>query len=250
VLDSLTQLGPMARYVEDLALILPLIAGPDGQDPAIVPLPLGNPETVDLKTLRGAFHTDNGIQSPTPETVNAVQAAAQALSEAGVDLEKKRPPGIEETDEIYRSLIGGSDGGARVRLLLDRAETSTDETSLGHFLMAPALSPDEFVQLIDRWDRFRARMLAFLDRYDLILSPVNAYPALLHGETRDKLPGFSYTATYNLTGWPGAVVRAGTSPEGLPIGVQIVARPWREDVALAVAACIERVLGGWQPPPF
>jgi amidase len=58
----------------------------------------------------------------------------------------------------------------------------------------------------------------------------------------------SYTIAYNLTGWPGAVVRAGTSPEGLPIGVQIVARPWREDLALAVARSIETALGGWQPP--
>jgi amidase len=54
--------------------------------------------------------------------------------------------------------------------------------------------------------------------------------------------------TYNLTGWPGAVVRAGTSPEGLPIGVQVVARPWREDVALAVAQFLEGALGGFQPP--
>ncbi len=56
--------------------------------------------------------------------------------------------------------------------------------------------------------------------------------------------------TYNLTGWPAAVVRAGTSSEGLPIGVQVVARPWRDDVALAVAQHIEKVLGGWQPPPI
>ena len=59
---------------------------------------------------------------------------------------------------------------------------------------------------------------------------------------------FSYTETYNLTGWPGVVVRAGSSAEGLPIGVQIVARPWREDVALAVAKRIETALGGFLPP--
>jgi Asp-tRNA(Asn)/Glu-tRNA(Gln) amidotransferase A subunit family amidase len=50
------------------------------------------------------------------------------------------------------------------------------------------------------------------------------------------------------SGWPGAVVRGGTSPEGLPIGVQVVARPWREDVALAVVRHLEATLGGWQPP--
>ena len=53
---------------------------------------------------------------------------------------------------------------------------------------------------------------------------------------------------YNLTGWPAAVVRAGTSPERLPIGVQIVARPWRDDIVLVVARYIEMGFGGWQPP--
>ena len=53
-----------------------------------------------------------------------------------------------------------------------------------------------------------------------------------------------------MTGWPAAVVRGGTSPEGLPIGVQVVARPWREDVALALAARLEAALGGWQRPPL
>jgi amidase len=93
-------------------------------------------------------------------------------------------------------------------------------------------------------------MLAFLERYDVIVCPVNAYAALPHGQTfdDDKLPGFGYTMAYNLTGWPAVVVRGGTSPEGLPIGVQVVARPWREDVALAVARQIERSLGGWQAP--
>ena len=91
-------------------------------------------------------------------------------------------------------------------------------------------------------------MLSFLDRYDLILSPVSACPALPHGTAGSERASFSYTMTYSLTGWPAVVVRAGTSAEGLPIGVQIVASPWREELALAAAACIEQTLGGWQPP--
>ncbi len=92
-------------------------------------------------------------------------------------------------------------------------------------------------------------MISFMEGYDVILCPVNALPAMPHGrEDGQDLRPFSYTMTYNLTGWPGAVVRGGTSPEGLPIGVQIVARPWREDVALAVAELLESELGGFQPP--
>ena len=68
------------------------------------------------------------------------------------------------------------------------------------------------------------------------------------GPEFDNLDAFSYTMTYSLTGWPAVVVRAGQSPEGLPIGVQIVSPPWREDVALAAATVVEKALGGWQPP--
>ena len=74
--------------------------------------------------------------------------------------------------------------------------------------------------------------------------------ALLHGTTWDdaKFPAFSYTMTHNLTGVPGVAVRGGTSPEGLPIRVQIVVAPSHEDLALAVAQHIQTVSGGWQPP--
>ena len=85
---------------------------------------------------------------------------------------------------------------------------------------------------------------------DIIVCPTAAFPATPHGTW--KLGGiyreYSHTSAYNLTGWPGGVVRAGTSPEGLPINVQIVARPWREDVVLAVLAHVEERFGGWVMP--
>jgi Asp-tRNA(Asn)/Glu-tRNA(Gln) amidotransferase A subunit family amidase len=76
-----------------------------------------------------------------------------------------------------------------------------------------------------------------------------AYPAMPHGSTFDQLRAFSYTMAFNLTGWPAAVVRCGTSPQGLPIGVQIVARPWREDIVLALAQHLERAMCGYVRPP-
>jgi amidase len=86
-----------------------------------------------------------------------------------------------------------------------------------------------------------------MQSYDLILSPVAAEPAPLY---RAKMPmedQYSYTIPYSLGGNPAVVVRAGTSPEGLPIGVQVVARNWRDYSALAAASWIEKQLGGWQP---
>lgn len=89
-----------------------------------------------------------------------------------------------------------------------------------------------------------------MENADVIICPVAACPAVHHGETADydQASLLSYSVIYSLTGWPCVVVRAGTSPEGLPIGVQVVARPWREDVALAVAQEIESALGGWKQP--
>jgi len=134
--------------------------------------------------------------------------------------------------------------------LAGTTEPSSLLLELARILHPYALSTAEFSGLLAQWDMFRATMLSFLEQYDVILCPVNAAPALPHGTTldEDKLPGFSYTMTYNLTGWPAVVVRAGTSPEGLPIGIQVVARPWREDVALAVAQQIETISGGWKRP--
>jgi amidase len=251
-LDALTQLGPMARFVEDLILILPIIAGVDWRDPAIVPMPLGDPNAIMLNQLRVAAHTDNGIMTPTAETVDVVQSAAQALADAGMSVVEARPTGIEQTAELFSGLFN-ADGGATTRMLLQIYGTTQPHPWLQPSPEEAAGSPPlaaAMAHLLFKWDAFRSGMLSFMEAYDVILCPVCAFPAIPHGTwfQPDKLNGFMYTATYNLTGWPGAVIRCGTSSEGLPIGVQVVARPWREDVALAVAQYLEGVFGGWQRP--
>ncbi len=246
MLDSFQQIGPLARYVDDLALLLPIIAGPDWIDPAILPMPLGSPKDVDLSKLRVSFHTDNGVKTPTAETVEVIRAAAKALSDENILVEEARPDGIEESMEL--SILTQADGGSAVRRLLKEAGT-TEHTLHGDTERSP-LSTQELDTLVTRWDAFRSRMQSFLQNYDVILCPVNADPALLHGSmsASDAMLAFSYTFTCNLTGWPGTVVRGGTSPEGLPIGLQIIAAPGREDVTLAVAKHLETALGGFHPP--
>lgn len=76
------------------------------------------------------------------------------------------------------------------------------------------------------WDRFRRSMLSFIQDYDLLVCPVADAPAPPHGTPTAET--YRYQLPYSLTGWPVAVVRCGTSPEGLPIGVQVVARPWHD----------------------
>jgi amidase len=252
--DSLTQNGPMARYVEDLALILSIISGPDWDDPHIVPMPLGNPADVDISGLRVAFYTDNGLRVPTDEIVAAVRSAANALADAGCLVEEDLPRAIPDNPDINNQLSQGDGQAGARRLLAKYGTTETHEwmTRLLEKASENMVSVGEYTAVLEKIDSYRSAMLGFMENYDVIVCPVSAFAALPHGEsmTDENRSGINYTATYNITGWPSTVVRGGTSPDGLPIGVQVVARPWREDVSLAVAQYLEGALGGWQNPPM
>ena len=243
-IDALTTLGPMARRVEDLILCLPIISGVDWKDPAIVPMPLGNPNTVVLKELRIAFFTDNGIATPTAETIQAIERTAHILTEVVTSVEETRPDAIVRTSDLFNRLWGAYADSWRQKLLLNAGTINTVEPSESEKMLSAMALADISAEL----EQFRSEMLSFMAGYDIMICPVSAYPAMPHGSSREKAPAFSYTKSFNLTGWPVVVVRSGTSPEGLPIGVQIVARPWCEHEALAVAQQLESVLGEWPRP--
>ncbi len=245
--DAYQTLGPLARAVEDLTLLLAIIAGPDWQDPTIVPMPPANPDDVDLSTLRIAFYTDNGTVTPTPEIMQTVKDVAQSLKRSVASVEENRPARLEETADLWTSLHM-ADGAQGVRDILEKAGTTQTSRRMGN--PDAAVTGREFGRLLREMDVFRSQMLDFMANYDVMICPTNANVALKHGDFAEHDSDFTYTETYNLTGWPAAVVRAGTSPEGLPIGVQIVANPWREDVALRVAQAVEAAFGGWQKPPL
>jgi amidase len=251
--DSLTQLGPIARSVADLELILRVIAGPDGRDPFVAPVPWRNPSDVTIDGLRIGWHTDNGIFTPTAEIQAATAAAVRALAAAGALTREVIPTPLPGSfGELDSLLVWNADGGAWIRRLLDAAGTRS-----AHPMIARQITDEwkvdsgEFTRLVEKRDRFRSDMLAFMQEYDVLVTPVSGFPAPVFGTAEDEahFAGYSYTQVYNLSGQPAAVVRCGTSPEGLPIGVQVAARPWREDVALAVAGHLETVFGGWQAPP-
>jgi amidase len=215
--DYRTQVGPMARYIADLALVLPVIAGVDWRDSAVVPMPLGDPRAVALTKLRVAVYVNDDIAPPTAETVATVRLAAKTLADASLAVEEECPPMLREAREVTMS-----------------------------YWRHDHMTGDQYDAVMLAWDGVRTAMLTFMATHDAILCPVSACAALPHRTEHDER--FSYCLPYSLTGYPCAVVRAGTSAEGLPIGVQVVARPWREDVALAIAQLLEGALGGWHRP--
>lgn len=248
-LDSFQVIGPLARTGDDLALLLSLIKGPDGIDPGVQPLAWGSPEDVQLPGLRGAWYADNGIAEPTPETRRAVHEAARALSAAGVAMSEARPPGIERTLEVLLPIYFW-DGGAAVRRLLQQA--GTVEHGLQLFTEAVAIPHEQVDAAHAVLDQWRSDLLAFVTACPVIVAPVNASPAYPAGFATDDevLARCSYTFAYNATGWPVVVVPAGWSEQGLPIGVQIIAGPGREDIALAAARIVERSLSAYRRPPI
>ena len=250
-LETLWQIGPMARRVEDIWTLMPILTGCDAQDHTCVEVPYRDPQSVDLRGLRVAFFTANGIAEVDAETAATVQKAARALCGGGLRVEERTPPGIEQSYDLEMKLIG-SDGGDGLRQFLASIGSNQSHPLLEGWLakLEPyRTSVGGFAEYWAGLHEFRAGMFAFLQNYDAILSPVSASPALPHGTSiqDDNFRGFSYTMTYNVTGWPAAVVRCGESGDGLPIDVQIAARPWREDIALAIAGRLEEIFGGWKP---
>ncbi len=251
IVATLTQLGPLARRVDDLALLLPIIAGPDGIDPFVVAAPLLDSAAVDVGALRVVAFTDNGIRPPTPETAAAVEAAVDAIARTGATIAREVPPGLDEAWQAWFDIIR-SDGHAWLERLITAAGTPGRGSydTRGWVTFEPPVGADELTARLERADRIRSRLLRWFERADLIVCPVMPQPAIRHGESTADWFGDTYSDVHNLTGWPAAVVRAGTSAEGLPIGVQLIAHPWREDVALAAAKVVEAATGGWIAPPI
>ena len=231
LLDPRTVIGPIARSVDDLALVLSLLAGPDGEDASALPFALRDPAKVPIDGLRIAFWTEQSDCRPTPATVATVERAAEALVGAGAHVVADRPDGLEAVYPItrtYWSLPESEDADAWRPS--GRSEASADDVQRFRF----------------EWDALRRRLTGFFARYDVALTPVTEGPAVLHGEDAGSI---APTLTFSLGGQPAVVLPFGRSPEGMPIGVHVVAGVGHDHVALAVARALERAGGGWSLPP-
>lgn len=211
--DPRSQCGPLARTVGDLALLLPIIAGVDHLDAGVVPMPWRNPAAVRPEKLTVAYFTSDPVSPVSDEIRHAVGAAAQALARARVTVEVARPTDFvaagREIDAFWQDLAG-----------------------------SPGRTVVEFYAL---WDNFRTHLLQFMQPYDALLCPVTHQVAPLVHERDPRR--FDYTTPFSLTGYPTVVTPVATTVDGLPVGVQIAAQPWREDVALSLAQILEQELG-------
>lgn len=251
--------GPMARTVADLKVLFDIMQGPDDGDTCAAPVPL-RWQDEELKQLRIGYFEEDGRTPVDPEIRNAVRTAAEALSRCGFQVEPFRPQGLEEARLLWKKFFVKT-GGMIIGQMFAGREQDTSPI-LKQFLEWSAAEPILSGQgVIDAWicrDTLRASFLEQMRKYPILICPPAAIPAFRHGERRwtidgkavEYLDAWSYTEWFNLLGNPAAVIPVSQSPQGLPIGVQIVGRPWEEEQVLSVASVLERELGPGKRPPI
>jgi Asp-tRNA(Asn)/Glu-tRNA(Gln) amidotransferase A subunit family amidase len=250
--------GPMARTVADLKALFEVMQGPDIGDSSAAPVSVRWPSRDELRSIRIGYFEDDGRTPVTAETRAAVRTAAEALKCAGFQVEPFRPEGLELARQIWWKFFGIA-GGMLLRPMTRGREAELSPI-LKQFLSWVEAEPSHTGEsLLDTWiqrDVIRLQVFAQMRDYPVLLCPVAAIPAFKHGErswqidgeTVDYLDAWSYTEWFNLLGTPAVVVPISNSSEGLPIGVEIAARPWEEELVLSVAAELESHRGEWQAP--
>ncbi|MER5995689.1 amidase [Streptomyces viridosporus] len=243
--------GPLARTVADLRLAYEALAGTDPRDPRAVPVPLyGEPLPGPVKVAHVADPGGHGVH---PTVRGAVTAAADVLRDAGYDVrEVADVPRLDEALEAYgritvtefaptwpvvRKLLG--EGGDRyIQMAMEKT---------------PPANAAEFTKLMGTWLGIRRSWAEFLDEYPLLLGPVFTEPSVEPGlESRDEAgrervaEGMRLCTVTSFVGLPAVAVPTGVG-DGLPSGVQIIGRAFREDLCLAAAQEIEDRLGVLTP---
>ena len=252
-------IGPMARTIGDVALLFDALSGQDPDDPVSQPVALRHPSPEELRAKTIGFFEDDGVVPVTPETRAAVNDAARALREAGFRVEPFRPRTLEPLRRLWWKFFVQC--GAMFYEPEIRDKRAKLSPIFSEFLgIAEAAGPLSAVELLNAWaelDLLRAKGLAEMREYPVLLCPVASIPAFRPGERAWTIDGRSteylgvmrFTQWFNALACPAAVIPVGASPEGLPIGVQIVARPFADEIALGVASVVDAAFG-YRPPPM
>jgi amidase len=252
-------IGPMARTIGDVTLLFQALSGQDPIDPVSPPLALRTPNLDDLKRLPIGYFEDDGLVPVTPETRKAIRDAVHALRARGFNVRPFRPNALEPARKLWE-LFFLRCGAMFEEPLVRGHEDQLSPVFVDFLARAHAAGPLNAEEVLTAWaeaDIIRSKLLAQMQEFPLLLCPVAAVPAFRHderswivdGKAVEYVDAMRYTQWWNLLAAPAAVVPVGRSPEGLPIGVQIVGRPFEDEVALKVASVIDEAFG-YQPPPI
>lgn len=241
--------GPMARSVRDVALAYSIMAGPDGADGFSTLAPGIDAGAGAGRPLRVGWMTSDFFGPTDPEVVATVQAAAAALKEAGVQVEEVKLPFLRTVDAVS---IFWKLQQMETRSEFEKITAGHEDQIFRHvktIFGTPDTSIEDFVAAEQAIERLRDHFAAYFQRYDALLCPVTPFPAMKHGlsdvfvagETVSPFQVMNATSAFNLTGMPAMTLRFGTSSNGLPIGVQVVAAWYAEATMFDVASRLEAV---------
>jgi amidase len=250
--------GPMARTVTDLRALFEVMAGADPGDALSTPFSPRQVSAKDLRGLRIGILENSELGRATPDTLSTIRRAAQHLCDLDYRVEPVSLTHLDRTLEVWWFFFGPVIAG------LIRQEVRGKEDSLSPMLKdylavtaaEPAVTLQYFQSACAERDNLRAHLLRQLRDIPVLLSPVSTAPAFPHragsyrpGDPHNYRDTMRFCQWLNLAGFPGLSLPFGRSPEGLPINIQLIARPWEEELLLAVAESVEQARGPWQPPP-
>ena len=247
--------GPMARTIADVRALFEVMAGPDVGDALSAPVPLRSYREGELLSMCIGILESDALGVPTPETRAAVERAAKLLGDRGFAVEPFRLHGLDRALDLWWFFFGPVIGN----LIQHSIAGQEDQISpmlreyLAFATSGNPISLEKFMKACAERDLLRAEILRQMQDTRILLSPVSASPAFRHGQG-NYLPGTGYRETMrfsqwlNLTGFPAVSLPIAVSNEGLPIGVQVIGKPFEDELVLAVAEAIEQSRGPWQPP--
>jgi amidase len=239
--------GPLARRVRDVRLGLAAMAARDPRDPWWVPAPLTGPAPA--RPIKVALTIDPAKQGVDPAVADAVKRAGAALARAGYAVEAVDPPAVDAIAELWRRLVWAET--RQLSLPTIRKFGGTDINRTLDILLAdtPELSLEDYMRGLAQRAKHVRDWLGFLERYPLVVGPVSTSPPFRVGFDTD--PGAAaelkraqqLLIAVNLLGLPATAVPAGLTTDGVPLGVQVIASRYREDLSLDAAEAIEAQCG-------
>jgi len=258
--------GPMARTVGDVRTLFNVLCGPDGGDALSVPAPIQEISTDAARKIRIGLLDAKAIGHATPQTLATVDRAAKLLEQSGFLIEPFQLHGLDRVLDLWWFFFGS----VISQLFAQAVEGKGSQLSsnfLEYMQFAQPAAPTTMLDFAARSaarDLERARILEAMEDFPVLLSPVCSAPAFRHGEgtwrsgsgkdLSEKIGGYSETMRHsqwlNLAGLPGLTVPITTSTDGLPVGIQLIGRPFSEELLLTIAESLELARGPWQPPPL
>jgi aspartyl-tRNA(Asn)/glutamyl-tRNA(Gln) amidotransferase subunit A len=237
--------GPMARCVEDAAILLQVVAGYDPRDPSSVRKPVGDYLTQLKEGVRGwriGLAADELLGRTDPEIEQAIQAAAQAFRALGAKVETQAFPGLRDAGQANLLMVT-SDAAAYHRENLLNHPEGFGEDVFRRLRSGAEVTSTDYSLARRNQALLRRQFERFFEQYDLLILPTTPVPAppILGPDAVEQARLLTrFTAPFNLTGLPAISIPAGFTEGGLPIGLQIVARPWNEARLLQGAYAYEQ----------